>query len=42
MLYKTMHGRIIDEQELNAMSVLDIEEQGIHAADHWQSWREEN
>lgn len=41
MLYRTKHGRIIDEHELNTLSILDIEEQGIHAADHWHSWREE-
>ena len=41
MLYKTKHGNIMDEHELNELSLHDIEEQGIHAADHWAGWHDE-
>ncbi|MBD3209274.1 hypothetical protein GF367_02560 [Candidatus Woesearchaeota archaeon] len=41
VLFKTRTGRIVDEHELNSMSALEIEEQGIHAADHWCFWWDE-
>lgn len=38
MLFRTKNGRLIDNNELNELSALEIEEQGIHANSSWDEW----
>lgn len=41
MLYRTRDGRLIDEYELNALESWEVEDQGIHATESVDFWREE-
>jgi len=38
MVFRTKNGRLIDDNELNELSALEIEEQGIHASSSWDEW----
>jgi len=38
MLFRTKTGRMIDSNELNELSSMEIEEQGIHLMPGWDEW----
>ena len=40
--YATKNGKLLNEEELNQLDVMDIERMGIHAVDHWNGWMEDS